>query len=77
MPDAEQLTLAVYDQITVQPTRDVLLRDADTISNGTFLFAHHHVPARPATVTNDAVWLTMLDLAEYARRYNQAGPSGP
>ncbi len=69
---SEQLTLAVFDQITVHPTRDVLLRGADAISGGSFLFAHRHLPARPATVTEDQVWLTMLDLVENARRHNQA-----
>jgi hypothetical protein len=70
---SEQLTLDVFNTIAVEPTRDVLLRGADAISGGVFLFAHHHVPARPATVTDDRVWLAMLDLAEDARRYNQAG----
>ena len=65
---SEQLTLALFDTIAVEPTRDVLLRGADAISDGVFLFAHHHVPARPATVTEDRVWLAMLDLAEDARR---------
>jgi hypothetical protein len=69
----EQLTLALFDTIAVEPTRDVLLRGADAISGGVFLFAHHHVPARPATITEDWVWLAMLDLVEDARRYNQAG----
>ena len=69
----EQLTLDVFDTIAVEPTRDVLLRGADAISGGVFLFAHHHVPARPPTVSSDRVWLAMLDLAEDARRYNQAG----
>ena len=69
----EQLTLALFDPIAVEPTRDVLYRGADAISGGVFLFAHHHVPARPATVIEDRVWLAMLDLAEDARRYNQAG----
>ena len=69
----EQLTLDVFNRIAVEPTRDVLLRGADAISGGVFLFAHHHVPARPATVTGDPVWLAMLDLTEDARRYNQAG----
>lgn len=65
MPSApEQLTLAVYEPIIVQPTCDVLLRGADTISAGRFLFAHQHVPARPATVSDDRLWLMMLDLAE-------------
>ncbi len=72
MPAPEQLTLAVYDQITVEPTPDVLALGADTISDGRFRFAHHHVPARPATVSDDPVWLAMLDLAEQARCYNQA-----
>ncbi len=70
---SEQLTLALFDTIAVEPTRDVLYRGAGAISGGVFLFAHHHVPARPATVTGDRVWLAMLDLAEDARRYNQAG----
>ena len=69
---SEQLTLDVFDTIAVEPTRDVLLRGADAISGGVFLFAHRHVPARPATVTGDRVWLAMLDLVEDARRYNQA-----
>jgi hypothetical protein len=69
----EQLTLALFDTIAIEPTRDVLLRGADAISGGMVLFAHRHVPARPATVTGDRVWLAMLDLAEDARRYNQAG----
>ncbi len=73
MPAPEQLTLSVYESITVQPTCDVLLRGADTISAGQFLFAHQHVPVRPATVSDDRVWLMMLDLAEDARRYNQPG----
>ncbi len=68
LPAPEQLTLAVFEQITVEPTRDVLLRGADTITAGSYRFAHHHVPARPATVTDDDVWLRMLDLAEDARR---------
>ncbi len=68
----QQTTLAVFEPITVHPTRDVLLRGADAISGGSFLFAHQHVPPRPASVTEDRVWLTMLDLAEVARRYNQA-----
>ena len=70
---SEQLTLALFDTIAVEPTRDVLLRGANAISGRVFLFAHRHVPARPATVTSDHVWLAMLDLAEDARRYNQAG----
>jgi len=73
---SEQLTLALSDTIAVEPTREVLLRGADAISDGVFLFAHHHVPARPATVTGDRVWMAMLDLAEDARRYHQAGRAG-
>ncbi len=72
-PLPEQLTLDVFNRIAVEPTRDVLPRGADAISGRVFPFAHHHVPARPATVTGDRVWLAMLDLAEDARRYNQAG----
>jgi hypothetical protein len=68
---SEQLILALFDKIAVEPTRDVLLRGADAISGGLFLFAHHHVPARPGTVIEDRVWLAMLDLTEDARRYNQ------
>jgi hypothetical protein len=64
----EQPTLAVFDTIAVEPTRDVLLRGADAISGGVFLFAHHHVPARPATVSGDRAWLAMLALTETIRR---------
>jgi hypothetical protein len=70
---SEQLTLAVFDTIAGEPTSDVLFRGADAISGGAFLFAHRHVPARPATFIGDRVWLAMVDLAEDARRYNQAG----
>ncbi len=46
----------------------MLLRGADAISGGSFLFAHRHLPTGPATVTEDQVWLTMLDLVENGRR---------
>jgi hypothetical protein len=36
------------------------------------LFAHRHVPSPPPKLPDEAEWLAALDLAEEARRYNQA-----
>jgi len=75
MSDPTQLTLSLFERITVTPTWEVLTSGANAHTRGGRgkpLFAHQHVPTRPASVRNDTVWLAMLDLAEDARRYNQA-----
>jgi hypothetical protein len=75
MSDPAQLTLSLFEPITVKPTWEILTYGADARARGGRrepLFAHRHIPTRPATVRNDTVWLAMLDLAEDARRYNQA-----
>lgn len=40
---------------------------------GKRLFPHRHVPSPPARFPHEDEWLTALDFAEEARRYNQAG----
>jgi hypothetical protein len=67
-----QLSLSLFDAITVNPTREVLYSGANARSNGQPLFTHRHVPDRPSTVHDEQGWIAMLDLAEDARRYNQA-----
>jgi hypothetical protein len=37
------------------------------------LFAHRHIPSPPPRLPDEAEWLAALELAEEARRYNQAG----
>lgn len=70
----DQLTLAMYEPIAVDATREVLARGANAQAHGgrgEFLFAHRYVPARPSTVHTDLTWLAMLDLAERELRYAQ------
>jgi hypothetical protein len=55
---------------------DVLRRGAEACADGSSgpqLFPHRHVPAMPRKVADEHGWLTALDFAEDARRYNQAG----
>jgi hypothetical protein len=70
--DSLQLQLTLDEEIVVDPTPDVLRCGASAQPHGKLLLAHRHVPQRPPSVASDSTWLAMLDLAEAARRYNQA-----
>jgi hypothetical protein len=70
-----QLLLELDAAIAVQPTPTVCYAGASARADrgrGAPLFAHKHVPALAPGVPDEAKWLAILDLAEHARRYNQA-----
>ena len=69
----QQLAFSLHEPIHVEPDPTVLFSGANARRRTMGpLFAHQHVPVRPASVRDDQTWLRMLDLAEDARRYNQA-----